>query len=116
MQLWNPVSEEPNSINKVLTKQKDIQFSSRDHFLDKEKKLHRLRHTIRRLTDHLNEEQKSSTQIKELMTWGCDSIMHIIHLTIDRMEGEDQYKDIDFSSKGIQFRSQTGYKEASRAI
>jgi len=116
VQLWNPVSEEPNSINEVLTKQKDIQFSSRDHFLDKEKKLHRLRHTIRRLTDHLNEEQKSSPQIKELMTWGCDSIMHIIHLTIDRMEGEDQYKDIDFSSKGIQFRSQTGYKEASRAI
>jgi NTE family protein len=116
VQLWNPVSEEPQTIRQVISKQKDIQFSSRDHFLDKEKKLHRLRHTIRQLTTHLSDEQKNHPQVKELMSWGCNSIMHIIHLTIDRLEGEDQYKDIDFSQTGIQQRSETGFQEATRAI
>lgn len=116
VQLWNPMSDEPNTINQVLSKQKDIQFSSRDHFLDKEKKLHRLRHTIRQLTSHLTTAQKNNPQVKELMTWGCDSEMHIIHLTINRLEGEDQYKDIDFSTLGIEYRSETGYQEASRAL
>jgi NTE family protein len=116
VQLWNPMSDEPRTINQVLSKQKDIQFSSRDHFLDKEKNLHRLRHTIHQLTTHLTNTQKNNPQIKELMSWGCDSVMHIIHLTINRIEGEDQYKDIDFSTLGIDYRSETGYQEASRAL
>jgi NTE family protein len=116
VQLWNPISAEPKTINEVLSKQKDIQFSSRDHFLDKEKKLHRLRHTIRELTSLMSAEEKNDPQVQELMTWGCESIMHIIHLTIDRIDGEDQYKDIDFSTQGIETRSQTGFKEATRAI
>jgi NTE family protein len=61
-------------------------------------------------------DEKNDPHVQELITWGCDSIMHIIHLTIDRLDGEDQYKDIDFSTQGIEARSQTGYNETTRAI
>jgi NTE family protein len=116
VQLWNPVSAEPNSIQEVMTKLKDIQFSSRDHFLLEEKKIHRLRHIIRQLTEHVPAEKKKDPKMKELMAWGCSTVMHIIHLTIDKIEGEDQMKDIDFTIQGINQRSRTGYLETSRAI
>jgi len=116
VQLWNPLSKEPNSIQEVLTKQKDIQFSSRDRLLDKVKKLHRFRHVVRQLTAHLPAAQKKLPEMQELMSLGCDKVMHVIYLTIDRLEGEDQTKDIDFTSDGILQRSTTGYKEAVRAI
>jgi len=116
VQLWNPLSKEPSSIQEVLTKQKDIQFASRDRLLENVKKTHRLRHILRRLTDHIPESQKKIPEVQELMSWGCDTVMHIIYLTIDRIEGEDQMKDIDFTSEGISKRSLIGFQEATRAI
>ncbi len=116
VQLWNPLSKEPSSIQEVLIKKKDIQFASRDRQLDNVKKTHRLRHILRRLTDHIPEAQKKLPEVQELMSWGCDTVMHIIYLTIDRIEGESQMKDIDFTSEGILKRSATGFREATRAI
>jgi NTE family protein len=116
VQLWNPVSDEPNTIQEVMTKLKDIQFSSRDHFLEEEKKIHRLRHIIGHLTEHIPAAKRNDPSIQELISWGCKTVMHVIHLTIDRIEGENQMKDIDFTIQGISQRSETGFRETTKAI
>lgn len=116
VQLWNPISEEPGNIQAVMAKQKDIQFASRDHFLEKEKKLHRLRHIIRMLSHELPAEKKKSQEIRDLMAWGCSTTMHVIKLVSPRLDGEDQTKDIDFTVHGINERRLAGYNETMHAI
>jgi NTE family protein len=116
VQLWNPLSEEPKSVQDVLAKQKDIQFASRDHFLEKEKKLHRLRHIIRMLANKLPEKDKNDQEMKDLMAWGCGTTMHVIKLVSPRLDGEDQTKDIDFTASGIHGRKTAGYKETLKAL
>jgi len=116
VQLWNPKSDEPASIHEVTAKKKDIQFASRDHFLDKEKKLHRLRHIIRMLSEQLPDETKNKAEIKELVAWGCGTTMHVIKLTSPRLAGEDETKDIDFTVEGILSRQRAGYDETMRVL
>jgi len=116
VQLWNPISEEPSNIQAVIHKQKDIQFASRDHFLEKEKKLHRLRHIIRMLSQQLPSETKKNQEVRDLMAWGCSTTMHVIKLISPRLDGEDQTKDIDFTVHGINERRLAGYNETINAL
>jgi NTE family protein len=116
VQLWNPMSEEPGNIQEVLNKNKDIQFASRDHFLEKEKKLHRLRHIIRMLGQKLPDEAKQNKEVKDLLAWGCGTTMHVIKLLAPRLEDEDQTKDIDFTTKGIQGRKTAGYDKTIKSL
>jgi NTE family protein len=116
VQLWNPLSSEPKNVQEVLAKQKDIQFASRDHFLEKEKKLHRLRHVIRMLGSELSPELKKNQDIADLMAWGCSTTMHVIKLISPRLNGEDQMKDIDFTIDGITQRQTAGYEETLNAL
>ena len=116
VQLWNPQSDEPKNVQDVLNKQKDIQFASRDHFLEKEKKLHRLRHVIRMLSNNIPAEVKKDQEMQDLMAWGCGTTMHVIKLISPRLAGEDQTKDIDFTSDGIHGRKLAGYRETLNAL
>jgi len=108
VQLWNPEGGEPKSINGVINKIKDIQYASRNHYLEKERQLHRLRHVIRELGTKLTDEVKKTPEVKELLAWGCGTKMHIIQLTVDTIPGEDDLRDIDFSTEGITARYHSG--------
>jgi NTE family protein len=105
------------SINQVLARQKDIQFASRaDSHIARQKQIHRLRHIITELGKELPTAKAAHADIKELLAWGCATRMHIAHLVAPRIEGEDQYKDIDFSAKGIAQRREAGYEDTLRMI
>jgi NTE family protein len=68
------------------------------------------------MSDYLPDSKKNDSKVKELMSWGCSSVMHIIQLTINKVAGEDQMKDIDFTITGVSQRSETGYRETLKAI
>ncbi len=42
--------------------------------------------------------------------------MHVVRLQVPRVEGEDQTKDIDFSSTGIHARWQAGYQHTQAVL
>jgi NTE family protein len=114
--LWNPVSDEPENLKTVFTKYKDIQFASRDHYIDKEKKLHLLRHVIRLIGDKIPAQFKKDKELRDLIDWGCATTMHVIKLVAPRLEDEDQNKDIDFTSEGINARKAAGYHQTLNAL
>lgn len=116
VQLWNPQSDEPNSIQDVMSKTKDIQFASRDHFLDVEKKLHQLRHVIRQIHDLLPDDIAEDPEMLSLCGWGCGTTMHVVKLLAPRLAGEDSMKDIDFTSAGIGQRKQAGFDHTCKAF
>jgi NTE family protein len=115
--VWRPQGDEPDTIWRVIGRHKDIQYASRaDSHIEKQKQLHRLRHVIRELGKQLPPGKRESVEVKELMSWGCGTTMHIVRLLAPGLDGEDHTKDIDFTTESIRSRLMAGYADTLRAI
>ena len=115
--VWHQTGDEPQSIRQVASRQKDIQYASRDSsHIKRQKQIHQLRHVIRELTRQLSERERASPKVRELASWGCGTMMHVVRLLAPRVEGEDNTKDIDFTAGGIRARWQAGYADTQRVL
>jgi len=115
--MWNPQGDEPDTIWKVLSREKDIRYASRAHnHILRQKQLHKLRHVITRLAELLPDDIRAKEIAQELEGYGCDTVMHVVRLLAPPVLGEDHSKDIDFSPGGIRQRWDAGYIDTSRVL
>ncbi|MFN0218030.1 MAG: patatin-like phospholipase family protein [Hyphomicrobium sp.] len=115
--MWNPIGPEPETIGEVLHRQKDIQYSSRvATHVARQAQIHRMRHVIRELAQHVPEPLRSREDVRALTAYGCLTRMHVVRLLWPGLANEDHTKDVDFSPSGIRSRWQAGYEKAMRAI
>ena len=115
--LWNPSGNEPKSIWDVLGRQKEIQYSSRAvNHVNRQKQIHRLRHVISEMAKHVPARERGTDEMRELMSWGCKTTVHVVRLLAPRLDGEDHTKDIDFTPRGIKARWAAGYTDTMDAI
>lgn len=111
--LWPADGPEPESIDQVLARQKDIQYASRaQSHIARQQQLHRLRHVIGELSRQLPKATRESDAIRALTAYGCTTTMHVMMLTPSTLEGETATKDIDFSPAGLRARHEAGYAQA----
>jgi len=117
VQLWPAHGAEPASIREAMSRQRDIQYSSRaESHLERQRQIHRLRHVIRELGKHVPDAELESAAVKELLGWGCGTTMQVIELDAPGFGGDELHKDIDFSAEGIARRWQAGHADAQRMI
>jgi NTE family protein len=115
--IWNPSGPEPDSIWKVMSRQKDLQYSSRAaSHIARQKQIHRLRHVIAELAKRLPADLQNDPEIRELSAYGCLTRMHVVRLLAPPLAGEDHCKDIDFSPEGIRARWSAGYADTARVL
>lgn len=115
--MWQPSGPEPRTIWQVMSRQKDLQYASRGKsHVARQEQLHRLRHVVRELVKRIPEAERDDPMVKELASYGCSTIMHLVRLLAPRLDGEDHTKDIDFTRSGIKSRWQAGYEHARRVI
>jgi NTE family protein len=115
--MWHQYGPEPETIEQVLGRQKDIQFSSRaKSHVKRQQQIHKMRHIIRELAQHIPEKEKQHPEVQELIAYGCPTVMHIVRLLAPRIEGEDHTKDIDFTPAGIEARWQAGYADMRKVL
>jgi NTE family protein len=115
--IWQPHGPEPSDIQKVLSRQKDLQYASRATAqVARQKQIHRLRHVIAELVRALPEERRNDPEIRKLAASGCLTRMHVVRLLAPALAGEDHTKDIDFSAAGIRGRWEAGYADATRVL
>lgn len=115
--MWSPTGPEPDTIGKVLARQKDLQYSSRaKSHIARQKQIHKLRHIIAELSKQLPDEVRNRPAIKEMSGYGCLTCMHVVRLLAPPLQGEDHAKDIDFSPSGIQHRWDAGYGDTMRVL
>jgi NTE family protein len=115
--MWHPSGPEPQSIFDVLSRFKDIQFSSRlnDH-IARQLETHRLRHIISQLAKHVPPELRGTAAVREMAAYGCTTRMHVMPLLAPRLVNENHMKEMDFSPSGIRLRWQAGYADTCRAL
>jgi NTE family protein len=115
--MWHMTGPEPQSLEDVLSRQKDIQFGSRDDsHIVRQQELHRFRHIVRELVKLIPEEKRSLPEIKQFAAYGCGTFMHIVRLNGPYLEGEGNSRDIDFTTSGIRRRWKAGYDDTKRAL
>ncbi|RWF57293.1 MAG: patatin-like phospholipase family protein [Mesorhizobium sp.] len=115
--MWQPNGTEPKSIWQVMGRQKDLQYASRGKsHVARQEQLHRLRHVVREMGKLVPEELREDPRFKELASYGCPSVMHLVRLLSPRLDGEDHTKDIDFTRAGISTRWQAGYEHGMRVL
>jgi NTE family protein len=115
--LWNPIGEEPTTMWEVTHRQKDVQYSSRvAGHISRQMNAHKLRHIINRLGGMLSEDAMTSNEVREMLSWGCQTRMHVVRLLAPRLDREDQTKDVDFSSAGVRRRWQAGLADTRRVL
>jgi NTE family protein len=115
--VWHQQGPEPDSIWQVMGREKDIQYASRaDSHIARQKQIHRLRHVIRELCAQIPASKRDTEHVRELAAFGCGTTMHVAHLVAPRLDGEDQTKDIDFTTTGIRSRWQAGHADTLRMI
>ena len=117
VQLWNPIGPEPNTMWDVMTRQKDIQYSSRVATdITHQMEAHRLRHVINELLGYIPENVRNSEAVRDLAGCACPTLMHVVRLLAPRIKNEDATKDVDFSASGIRQRWDAGYDTTRRVI
>lgn len=116
-QLWQQEGDAPDSIAKVMSRLKDIQFSSRaDSHIAQQHKIHHLRHIVRELGKFMPDDIGNSAAVRELLSWGCGTVMHVVELRAPAVPDEDHTKDLDFTADGIAARWQAGRDSTRRKI
>ncbi|NMM25878.1 MAG: patatin-like phospholipase family protein [Glaciimonas sp.] len=115
--LWQQENEIPDTIEQVISRQKEIQYSSRaESHTARQQQIHHLRHVVRELGRLLPENARSTPEVRELLGWGCGTVMHILPLRAPVLEGENHTKDIDFTPAGIEARWTAGRELARSRI
>ena len=115
--IWNPHGPDPDSMVRVLARQKDLQYSSRSTAqVTRQKQIHKLRHVIAELAAMLPADKRGSADARRLAAYGCLTRMHVVRLVAPPIAGEDHTKDIDFSAAGISERWQAGYEDTRHVL
>jgi NTE family protein len=115
--IWSPQGAEPDTIWQVMSRKKDLQYSSRAvSHIARQKQIHRLRHVIAELVRRLPEREQQTAAVRELAGYGCLTRIHVVRLTAPPFQGDDHTKDIDFSPRGIRRRWEAGYVDTTRVL
>jgi NTE family protein len=115
--VWSPNGPEPDTIVKVMSRQKDLQYASRAvSHIRRQRQIHKLRHIIAALAEKLPDDIRDSADARDWASYGCLTRMHVVRLLAPPMAGEDHSKDIDFSRAGIRARWDSGYADTNRVL
>ena len=114
--MWNPDGPEPDTLGKVMLREKDLRYSSRavNHIM-RQKQIHKLRHIVAELAKRLPDEVRADPELKAMAAYGCLTRMHVVRLLAPALSNETATKDIDFSAEGIAERWAAG-REHTRAV
>jgi NTE family protein len=115
--LWSARGEFPRNIFDVMTREKEIRYSSRTRAgTDQFKHIQKLRHTLADLLEKLPEELKNGPEVRLLGSVAERKVYNIVHLIYRAKNYEGHSKDYEFSRLSMQEHRRAGYHDARRTL
>jgi NTE family protein len=115
--LWSARGEFPRNIFDVMTRDKEIRYSSRTRAgTDQFKHIQKLRHTLAGLLEKLPEELKNGPEAQLLGTVAERKVYNIVHLIYRAKNYEGHSKDYEFSRLSMEEHWRAGYHDARRTL
>jgi NTE family protein len=115
--LWNARGEFPHTMFEVMTRDKEIRYSSRTRAgTDDFKRVQKLRRAAAGLLDLLPEDLKNTPEARLLATAADRKIFNIVHLIYRARNYEGHSKDYEFSRASMEEHWRAGYHDARRTL
>lgn len=115
--LWSARGRFPRNMREVVTRQKEIQYSSRTRAgTDWLKKMHKLQRAIDEILPQLTPELRNSDAAKVLDQSGDPRIYNVVHLIYRAKNYEGDAKDFEFSRLTMEEHWRAGYNDAKRTL
>ena len=115
--LWSARGEFPRNILDVMTREKEIRYSSRTRAgTDQFKYVQRLRHALSDLMEKLPDNLRNSPEARLLENEAEQKVYNIVHLIYRAKNYEGHSKDYEFSRLSMQEHWSAGYHDARRTL
>jgi NTE family protein len=115
--LWSARGELPRNMLEVVTREKEIRYSSRTRAgTDEFKHRQKLRSAVASLVEKLPEDLRNSPEAKLLRTAADRKVYNIIHLIYRARNYEGHSKDYEFSRLSMEEHWRAGYHDARRTL
>jgi NTE family protein len=115
--LWSARGEFPQNIFDVMTREKEIRYSSRTRAsTDQFKHIQKLRHTLAGLLDKLPVELRNSPEVQLLGSVAKRKVYNIVQLIYRAKNYEGNSKDYEFSRLSMEEHWRSGYHDAHRTL
>jgi NTE family protein len=115
--LWSARGGFPRSMLEVITREKEISYSSRTRAgTDQFKHIQKLRRAAAGLLEQLPDHLKNSPEARLLGTVANRKVFNIIHLIYSGRNYEGHSKDYDFSRASMEEHWRAGYHDARRTL
>ena len=115
--LWSAKGGLPRNMPEVMTRQKEIQYSSRTRAnTDWFRKIKRIRLALATLLDKVPEEIRSTPEATLLRSVAERNVCRIVHLIYRAKNYEGQFKDCEFSRASMEEHWRAGYYDAVRTL
>jgi NTE family protein len=115
--LWSARGGFPRSMLEVITREKEIRYSSRTRAgTDQFKHIQKLRRAAAGLLEQLPDHLKNSPEARLLGTVANRKVFNIIHLIYSGRNYEGHSKDYEFSRASMEEHWRAGYHDARRTL
>lgn len=115
--LFNPDGKEPENMDDVETRSKDILYTSRtSHHIEHVQHKHNLRKALNHVLGQIPDTLKKDPVVKEIADYADDAKFDIVHIVYDAPVYEVKSKDCEFSKSSIKDRASHGYEDMQRAL
>lgn len=115
--LFDSYGLKPQTLDDVLKRKKDIEFSSRfERLLELHKANHKLRYQINQMAQLLPEKKCDQPIIKECISSGWDHRVALVRFLHKGEDAELSSKDYEFSRRSIDNHIAEGYDAAQLAV
>jgi len=108
--LWSAQGELPNTMPKVLMRQKEIQYSSRTRYsTDRFRHIQKLRYAVANILDHLPKELQKLPDVEFVRPEAVRKVYNIVELIYRTQSYEGDSKDYEFSRRSMELHWKAGY-------
>lgn len=115
--LWSALGELPKDILEVMTRGKEIQYSSRTRAMTTRfKRAHKMRHAFATLYKQLPESLKNTPEAQMLSEASDIHVYNIVHLIYRARHYEGFSKDYEFSRSSMEDHWKAGYHDTVRSL
>lgn len=115
--LWNARGAFPRNLAEVMTRQKEIQYSSRTRAnTDRFKYSQKIRNALSNLLHELPEELKDSPELAMLNPVADHKVYNLVQLIYRSKRYEGDSKDYEFSRQSMEDHWRTGYHDTVRTL
>jgi NTE family protein len=115
--LWSAYGDVPGTISEVLTRQKDIQYSSRTRYSsDRFGQMQKLRNALASLLEKLPDDLRAGAEAELLAQVADRCVYNLVQLTYRSNRYEGQSKDVEFSRRSMEEHWLSGYDQTVQAL